>query len=82
MWFWRRSFFSFSVLTVSFGLGLDLDSNLFGLGLDSDSNLFGLGLDLFDSDSIVLDLDLTTVDLTTALPLTTKMTQIKMTEYT
>ncbi len=35
----------FFVLTVSFGLGLDLDSNLFGLGLDSDSNLFGLGLE-------------------------------------
>ncbi len=55
MWFWRRFFISFSVLTVSFGLGLDLDSNLFGLGLDLDSNLFGLGL---DSDSIVLVLDL------------------------
>ncbi len=51
--------FSFSVLTVSFGLGLDLDSNLFGLGLDSDSNLFGLGLVL----------DSTKVDLTTALHL-------------
>ncbi len=57
MWFWRRYIFSFSVLTISFGLGLDLDSNLFGLGLDSDSNLFGLGLVL----------DSTKVDLTTAL---------------
>ncbi len=57
MWFWRRLFFTFSVLTVSFGLGLDLDSNLFRLGLDSDSNLFGLGLVL----------DSTKVDLTTAL---------------
>ncbi len=55
MWFWRR-FFSFSVLTVSFGLGLDLDSNLFGLGLDSDSNLFGLGLDS-DSNLFGLGLD-------------------------
>ncbi len=68
MWFWRRYFFSFSVLTVSFGLGLDLDSNLFGLGLDSDSNHFGLGL---DSDSnlfgLGLVLDSTKVDLTTAL---------------
>ncbi len=68
MWFWRRLFFTFSVLTVSFGLGLDLDSNLFGLGLDSDSNLFGLGL---DSDSnlfgLGLVLDSTKVDLTTAL---------------
>ncbi len=68
MWFWRRLFFTFSVLTVSFGLGLDLDSNLFGLGLDLDSNLFGLGL---DSDSnlfgLGLVLDLTKVDLTTAL---------------
>ncbi len=68
MWFWRRYFFSFSVLTVSFGLGLDLDSNLFGLGLDTDSNLFGLGL---DSDSnlfgLGLVLDSTKVDLTTAL---------------
>ncbi len=67
MWFWRR-FFSFSVLTVSFGLGLDLDSNLFGLGLDSDSNLFGLDL---DSDSNLFGLgfvlDSTKVDLTTAL---------------
>ncbi len=49
----KKIIFSFSVLTVSFGL--DLASNLFGLGLDSDSNLFRLGL---DSDSIVLDLDL------------------------
>ncbi len=67
MWFWKR-FFSFSVLTVSFGLGLDSDSNLFGLGLDSDSNLFGLGL---DSDSnlfgLGLVLDSTKMDLTTAL---------------
>ncbi len=62
----KKIIFSFSVLTVSFGLGLDSDSNLFGLGLDSASNLFELGLDsesnLFelglDSDSIVLDLDL------------------------
>ncbi len=53
MWFWRRLFFSFSVLIVSFGLELDLDSNLFGLSLDS--------------DSIVLVLDSTKVDLTTAL---------------
>ncbi len=53
----KKIIFSFSVLTVSFGLGLDLDSNLFGLGLDSDSNLFGLGLVL----------DSTKVDLTTAL---------------
>ncbi len=49
-------------------LDLDLDSNLFGLRLDSDSNLFGLGL---DSDSnlfgLGLVLDLTKVDLTTAL---------------
>ncbi len=52
-------FFLYSVLIVSFGLGLDLDSNLFGLGLDSDSNLFGLGLVL----------DSTKVDLTTALHL-------------
>ncbi len=55
-------------MTVSFGLGLDLDSNLFGPGLDSDSNLFGLGL---DSDSnlfgLGLVLDSTKVDLTTAL---------------
>ncbi len=29
----KKIIFSFSVLTVSFGLGLDLDSNLFGLGL-------------------------------------------------
>ncbi len=57
MWFLRRLFFTFSVLTVSFGLGLDLDSNRFGLGLDSVSNLFGLGLVL----------DSTKVDLTTAL---------------
>ncbi len=65
----KKIFFSFSVLTVAFGLGLDLDSNLFGLGLDSDSNLFGLGL---DSDSnlfgLGLVLDSTKVDLTTALP--------------
>ncbi len=33
----KKIFLSFSVLTVSFGLGLDSDSNLFGLGLDSDS---------------------------------------------
>jgi hypothetical protein len=32
----RILFFSISVLTVSFVLGLDLDSNLFGLGLDLD----------------------------------------------
>ncbi len=60
----KKIFFSFSVLTVSFGLGLNLDSNLFGLGLDSDSNLFGLGL---DSDSnlfgLGLVLDSTKVDL-------------------
>ncbi len=60
-------------MTVSFGLGLDLDSNLFELGLDSDSNLFGLGL---DSDSnlfgLGLVLDSTQVDLTTALALTYK----------
>ncbi len=37
MWFWRRFFFTFSVLTLSFGLGLDSDSNLFGLGLVLDS---------------------------------------------
>ncbi len=64
----KKIFFSFSVLTVSFGLGLDLDSNLFGLGLDLDSNLFGLGL---DSDSnlfgVGLVMDSTKVDLTTAL---------------
>ncbi len=59
----KKIIFSFSVLTVSFGLGLGLEplwtrtSNLFGLGLDSDSNLFGLGLVL----------DSTKVDLTTAL---------------
>ncbi len=53
--FEEDAFLSFSILTVSFGLGLDLDSNLFGLGLDLDSNLFRLGL---DSDSIVLVLDL------------------------
>ncbi len=35
----KMLFFSFSVVTVSFGLGLDLDSNLFGLGLDLDSVL-------------------------------------------
>ncbi len=68
-------------MTVSFGLGLDLDSNLFGLGLDLDSNLFGLGLDLdsnlfglgLDLDSnlfgLGLVLDSTKVDLTTALVL-------------
>ncbi len=49
----KKIIFSFSVLTVSFGLGLDSASNLFELGLDSASNLFELGL---DSDSIVLDL--------------------------
>ncbi len=49
----KNIYFFISVLTVSFGLGLDLDSNFFGLGLDSDSNFFGLGL-----DSVVLDLDL------------------------
>ncbi len=51
----KKIIFTFSVLTVSFGLGLDLDSNLFGLGLDLDSNLFGLGL---DSDSNLFGLGL------------------------
>ncbi len=58
----KKIIFFVSVLTVSFGLGLDLDSNLFGLGLDSDSNHFGLGLVL----------DSTKVDLTTALVVTQK----------
>ncbi len=42
----KKIIFSFSVLTVSFGLGLDLDSNLFGLGLYSDSVLTRTSLDL------------------------------------
>ncbi len=42
----KKIIFSFSVLTVSFGLGLDSDSNLFELGLDSDSIV--LDLDLFE----------------------------------
>ncbi len=40
----KKIIFSFSVLTVSFGLGLDSASNLFELGLDSDS----IVLDLFE----------------------------------
>ncbi len=48
MWFWRRSFFSFSVLTISFGLGLDSDSNLFGLGLVLDSTKVDLTTALTD----------------------------------
>ncbi len=40
----KKIIFSFSVLTVTFGLGLDSASNLFELGLDSDS----IVLDLFE----------------------------------
>ncbi len=72
MWFWRR-FFSFSDLTVSFGLGLGLGLEPLWtrtwLGLEPLWTWTWLGLDLF---GLGLVLDSTKVDLTTALCLSAK----------